>query len=144
MKPSINRVELLGNLGQDPEMKTTQGGHSRVSLSLATTKGRKDQLGNWQDELVWHRVTCWNRNAEIANQYCQKGSQIYIEGYLQPNEWTDQDGNKRYGISIIAEKLLLLGSRGGGNKRQYQQTNQASSVQTDLASEDNAEFALPS
>jgi single-strand DNA-binding protein len=131
MKASLNMVILLGNLGQDPEMKTTQGGHSLVNISLATNKGRKDQAGNWQDELIWHRVTCWDRIAEIACQYCHKGSQVMIEGYLQPNEWTDQDGKKRYGVSIVASKLLLLGSPERKKRRPVIDKNDNLAVQGD-------------
>jgi single-strand DNA-binding protein len=113
MKASLNRVELIGNVGTDAEIKTTQGGQTLMNLNLATTRSKKDQSGKWSEESTWHRITLWNRLAEIAGQYCQKGRQVYIEGHLQNNEWVDQDGNKRYGVSIVASKLLLLGSPDG-------------------------------
>ena len=111
MKPSLNRVELVGNLGSDPEQRSTQNGNTLVNIQLATTRGRKNQAGTWEDETTWHRVTLWNRLAEIAGQYCHKGDLVYIEGYLQNNEWTDKDGNRRFSTGIVAEKLLLLNNR---------------------------------
>ena len=101
MKASLNRVELIGNVGQEPELKTTAGGHSLVNIQIATTRGKKDAAGTWQDELTWHKVTLWNRLAEILNQYCQKGSQVYIEGYLQNNEWKNQDKQKIHKIKTV-------------------------------------------
>ena len=111
MKASLNKVELIGNIGQQPELKTTANGNQLVNIQIATTRGKKDQAGNWKDETTWHKVTLWNRLAEVAKQYSNKGDQVYIEGFLQNNEWTDADGNKRYGTSIVAEKFLMLGGK---------------------------------
>lgn len=134
MKPSLNQVQLIGNLGAEPEQRSTQNGNSLVNIQLATTRGRKNQAGTWEDETTWHRVTLWNRLAEIAGQYCHKSDLVYIEGYLQNNEWTDKDGNKRYSTGIVAEKLLLLGSR-----NQKAQTHQAPN-QTFNQYQDSAPF----
>ncbi|MBU3917775.1 single-stranded DNA-binding protein [bacterium] len=116
----LNKVLLIGRLGQDPEKRITPAGHSVVNVSLATTEYFKDKSGNRQEKTEWHKVVFWNRQAEIVEQYCKKGSQIYIEGALQTEEWQDKDGNKRQTTKIIARALQLLDPKSQGSQGSYQ------------------------
>ena len=106
----LNKVILIGRLGQDPEKRTTPSGHSVVNISLATTEYFKDQGGNKQEKTEWHRVVFWNKQAELIEQYCRKGSQIYVEGALQTREWQDKDGNRRFSTDIVARNIQFLDS----------------------------------
>lgn len=121
---NLNKVMLIGRLGQDPEKRVTPGGHSVVSISIATTEYFKDQSGNKQEKSEWHRVVFWNRLAEIVEQYCRKGSQIYIEGSLQTNEWQDKDGNKRWTTQIVARQMQMLDSKGQADQGNFQGNQQ--------------------
>jgi single-strand DNA-binding protein len=107
----LNKVILIGRLGQDPEKRITPSGHTVINISLATTEYFKDQGGNKQERTEWHRVVFWNRQAELIEQYCTKGSQIYVEGSLQTREWQDKDGNKRFSTDIVVRNIQLLDSR---------------------------------
>lgn len=120
---NLNKVLLIGRLGQDPEKRITPSGHSVVNISLATTDYFKDKSGNRQERTEWHRVVFWDRLAEIVEQYCRKGSQLYVEGSLQTREWQDKDGNKRYSTDIQARNIQMLDSKpqsGGYQDRQQQ------------------------
>ena len=120
----LNKVMLIGRLGQDPEKRITPAGHSVVNISLATTEFFKDKSGNKQEKTEWHRVIFWNRLAEIVEQFCKKGSQIYAEGSLQTRDWQDKDGNKRYTTEVVARAMQLMDpkpQRGG-----YQDNRQSS------------------
>lgn len=111
---NLNKVLLIGRLGQEPEKRITPAGHSVVNISLATTDYFKDKSGNRQERTEWHRIALWNRLAEIVEQYCRKGSQLFVEGSLQTREWQDKDGNKRYTTEIIARNIQMLDSKGQG------------------------------
>ena len=119
-KGTVNKVIILGRLGQDPDMRATAGGTQVANLSVATTEiGRKDQNGNrGEDQTEWHRCVLFGRTAEIAAQYLKKGSQVYIEGRLQTRKWQDQQGNDRYSTEIIANEMQLMG--GSDNQGQMQ------------------------
>ncbi|MCB9760356.1 MAG: single-stranded DNA-binding protein [Alphaproteobacteria bacterium] len=108
----INKVILIGNLGQDPELRTTGGGTAVVNLRIATSERRKDRDGNWADHTEWHSVVAFGRTAENVNQYCRKGRQLYIEGRLQTRQWQDRDGNNRYSTEVVADIIRFLGGRG--------------------------------
>ncbi len=108
----INKVILIGNLGQDPEVRTTQGGSNVAKLRVATAERRKDREGNWNDHTEWHSVVCFGRTAENVGQYCKKGKQLYIEGRLQTQKWQDRDGNTRYTTEVVADMVRFLGGRG--------------------------------
>lgn len=110
----VNKVILIGNLGQDPELRSTQGGQSVASLRLATAEKYKDKDGNWQERTEWHSVVVWGRQAETVQQYCKKGKQLYIEGRLQTRKWQDKEGKDRYSTEIVAETVRFLGGGGGG------------------------------
>ncbi len=106
---SVNRVTLIGRLGQDPEVKMTPSGHKVASFSLATSEKFKDQQGSQNEKTEWHNIVAWRRLAEIIEQYVKKGSLIYIEGKLQTRSWDDQNGQKRYRTEIVANQMTMLG-----------------------------------
>ncbi|QDP59274.1 MAG: putative single-stranded DNA-binding protein [Prokaryotic dsDNA virus sp.] len=115
----INKVIVLGNLGQDPEVNHTQNGTAVANLSVATSETWKDkQTGEQKEFTEWHRVVLWDKLAEIAGQYLKKGSKVYIEGKLQTRKWTDQSGSDRYTTEIVLKgfdgTLQMLDSREGG------------------------------
>lgn len=118
---NLNKVLLIGRLGQDPEKRITPSGHTVVNVSLATTDYFKDQGGNRQERTEWHRVVFWNRQAELIEQYCRKGSQLYVEGSLQTREWQDKDGNRRFSTDIVARNMQFLDSKDSGQQGGYQQ-----------------------
>ncbi len=107
----VNKVILLGNGGQDPEMRYTPAGKAIASFSVATSERYKDKEGNTQERTEWHRVTLFGRQAEIAGEYLRKGSQVYIEGRIQTEKYTDKEGVERYATKIIGDRLQLLGRR---------------------------------
>jgi single-strand DNA-binding protein len=108
---SLNRVQLIGNLGKDPEVKYTPKGTPVAKLTIATNERFKDKAGEWQDRAEWHNVVLWQRLAEIAGEYLKKGGKVYIEGRLETRSWDDkQTGQKKYMTEVIATDLILLGS----------------------------------
>ena len=116
MARGINKVILVGNLGNDPDSRTTPSGLSVTNLSVATSRSWKDkQTGEQKDHTEWHRVAMFDRLAEIAAEYLRKGSQVYIEGRLQTRKWQDKDGNDRYSTEIVASEMQMLGGRAGGS-----------------------------
>ncbi|MGB7511533.1 MAG: single-stranded DNA-binding protein [Pelodictyon phaeoclathratiforme] len=118
MAKGLNKVMLIGHLGNDPEMKVTTSGQSRVIFTLATTESYKDNDGNWQEKPEWHRIVVWGKLAEICSQYLKKGRQVYIEGRLQTRSWDDpKSGEKRYTTEIVCSDMQMLGGareQGGG------------------------------
>ena len=115
-RSGINKVILVGNLGQDPDVKYTAGGAAVTTLSIATSESWKDKdTGNDQERTEWHRVVLWRRLAEIAGEYLKKGSKVYIEGSLQTRKW-EQDGITRYTTEVIGRDMQFLDSRGSANK----------------------------
>ncbi len=123
MARGVNKVILVGNLGNDPEVKYTQGGMAITTLSLATTSVRKDRDGNQQEKTEWHRVKLFGKLGEIAGEYLKKGRQVYIEGRLEYGSY-DKDGVKHYTTDIVAEEMQMIGGgdgqRGGGEGGGYQ------------------------
>ena len=112
---SLNRVQLIGNLGKDPEIKYTPQGTAVAKITIATNERFKDKSGEWQDRTEWHNVVLWQRMAEIAGEYLKKGGKVYIEGRLQTRSWDDkQTGQKKYMTEIVASDMILLGGRGEG------------------------------
>lgn len=112
MARSVNKVTLIGNLGNDPEMKALTSGSQVANLSIATTDSWRDRnSGEMQERTEWHRVVCFDRLAEICGQYLRKGSRIYIEGSLRTRSW-EQDGQKRYTTEIVGREMMMLDGRG--------------------------------
>ena len=127
MARGINRVILVGNLGDDPETKYTQSGMAVTLIRLATTSVRKDRDGNTQERTEWHRVKFFGKLGEIAGEYLRKGSQVYVEGRITYSEHTGDDGQKRYYTDIIADEMQMLGGRGdsggGGGGGGYERSS---------------------
>lgn len=114
---SVNKVILLGRLGQDPELKYTPGGAPVCNFSLATTESWTDKQGQKQERTEWHRVVVWGKLAELCNQYLAKGRQAFLEGRLQTRSWDDKDGNKRYTTEILASTVQFIGGPSAGATR---------------------------
>jgi len=125
MAGSVNKVILVGNLGRDPEVRTSQDGSKIVNLNIATSENWKDRAtGERKEKTEWHRVVIFNPNlADIAERYLKKGSSVYIEGALQTRKWTDQSGQEKYSTEVVIGRfkgeLTLLGGREGGGGGGY-------------------------
>ena len=116
MAKSVNKVILLGNVGKDPEIRSTAGGNMVANLTLATSDRYQDQQGAWQDRTEWHNLVAFKRTAEIIRDYVKKGSKLYIEGKIQTRSWDDKEtGAKRYRTEIIVNDLSLLSGREEGS-----------------------------
>jgi single-strand DNA-binding protein len=114
MARGVNKVILVGNLGNDPDIRYTAGGAAVANISLATTDSWEDkESGEQQDRTEWHRIVFFGRLAEIVGEYLRKGSQVYVEGRLQTRKWQDKSGNDRYTTEIVANEMQMLGGRGG-------------------------------
>jgi single-strand DNA-binding protein len=119
----VNKVIIVGNLGNDPEIRYMPDGNAVANLSIATSESWKDQQGVQQERTEWHKVTMYRRLAEVAGEYLEKGSQIYIEGKLQTRKWQDQQGSDRYTTEIIADNMQMMGGGGQGNGQNAQGSN---------------------
>lgn len=139
MASGLNRVMLIGNLGNDPDVKYAQSGKCVTRISVATTNVYKDKDGNRQEDVQWHRVVFFSKLAEIAGEYLRKGSSVYIEGSLKYDKYTGSDGVEKYSTDIIASEMKMLGgkqegqggsggSRGGGPQRERPQRQQQTPV----------------
>ena len=121
----VNKVILLGNLGNDPDMRYMPNGEPVANISIATSANWTDKnTGEKREKTEWHRVVAYRRTAEIIGQYCKKGDKLYIEGRLQTRNWNDQDGKTRYKTEVIAESIQLLGGRGQGSGQNQQSQSQ--------------------
>ena len=121
MSKSLNKAILIGNLGADPEVKSTANGGRVATLSVATSQQWKGADGNRQEKTQWHRVICWNNKvgaqlADVAEKYCRKGEKVYIEGEIEYRSWQDKDGQTKYTTEIRCRELILLGGRGGDSE----------------------------
>lgn len=108
----LNKVMLIGNLGQDPETRYTQDGRAVSNFSLATNMKWKNKEGDQQEQVEWHRIVVFGNLAEICQKYLKKGKQVYIEGRIQTRKWQDDDGNNRYTTEVVANQMKMLGSNG--------------------------------
>ena len=119
---SVNRVQILGRLGEDPEIKYTQSGVPTCTVSVCTDEKVKQADGTYQNRPEWHRIVCWSKTAENVCKFLRKGSQIYVEGKLQTRKWQDQQGQDRYVTEIVAQNVQFLDSKrddqGGNNPAQ--------------------------
>lgn len=116
---SVNKVILIGNLGADPEIRTTQGGQSVASLRIATTDAWTDKGGGRQERTEWHAVTVWGKTADNCAKFLAKGRQVYVEGRLQSREYQDKEGQTRKVWEVVADVVTFLGG-GEGGKREAQ------------------------
>lgn len=122
---SLNKVQLIGNLGRDPEVRFTQDGRAMATLSVATSESWRDKnSGEPQERTEWHRVVIWGKPAELAQQLLHKGSKVYVEGQLQTRKWTDQQGQERYTTEVVVSgfngQMIFLDGRGGQGGGAYQ------------------------
>lgn len=123
MARGINKVILIGNLGQDPETRTTPGGTTVTNIRIATTESWTDRAsGEKKESTEWHTVVLWNRLGEIAAEYLRKGQQVYVEGRLQTRKWQDKQGNDRYTTEIVASDMQMLGGRGAAAPQETRDT----------------------
>lgn len=117
MARGINKAIIVGNLGNDPEIRHTAGGAAVANISIATVESWKDKnSGEKQEKTEWHRVIAFGRLAEIIGEYLRKGSQVYIEGRIQTRKWQDKDGQDRYTTEIVANEMQMLGGKGGDSE----------------------------
>ncbi len=108
---SLNKVMLIGNLGNDPDYKQV-GGRPLAKFRLATNRTWKDQSGGTKKETEWHNIVAWGKLADTCGRYLSKGKQVYVEGRLQTRKWTDKDGNDRYMTEVVASTMVMLGRKG--------------------------------
>ena len=138
---SYNRVVIMGNLTRDPEQKYTPGGTAFCNIDVAVNERRKDQQGNWIEEVTFVAVTLWARTSEVACQYLRKGSSVLIEGKLKQDRW-EKDGKKHSVLKVVGEKLQMLGGKSSDQQRESAQAqadpwiNEASTGGDDFASDD--------
>ena len=125
-RKGINKVIVLGNLGNDPETRYLPNGNAVTNISIATSESWKDKTsGQDQERTEWHRVVFFNRLAEIAGEYLRKGSKVYVEGSLKTNKWQDQSGNDRYTTEIVASEMQMLDAKGENSDQQQGQAQPA-------------------
>ena len=147
MARGVNKVILVGNLGNDPDMRYTAGGAAVANISLATTDSWRDkESGEKQERTEWHRIVFFGKLAEIVGEYLRKGSQVYVEGRLQTRKWQDKEGTDRYTTEIVANDMQMLGSRSGGSANfdsppPKQDTEQKSEPKS--AADDNFDDDIP-
>lgn len=122
---SFNKIHIVGYLGRDPEIRYTPQGQAVCNFSIATSEKRKDSNGDSQDSTTWFRVTVWGKQGENANQYLAKGKQVYVEGRLRTNEFTDREGTPRTTLEVTASDVRFLSPTGGGEQQQSQGSRQA-------------------
>ena len=140
MRRGVNKVILVGNLGQKPDMKYTQSNTAVANLSLATSESWKDKdSGDLKTKTEWHRVVYFGKLAEIAEQYLDKGSKVYVEGKLQTRKWQDQSGNDRYTTEVLGQELTMLDSRGDSSGSSFENNN--STMSEEDVNQDNGEFS---
>jgi single-strand DNA-binding protein len=138
MAKSVNKVILLGNVGKDPEMRSTGGGTLVANFTLATSDRQKDAQGNWQDRTEWHNLVAFTRLAEIVRDYVKKGSKLYVEGKIQTRSWDDKEtGAKRYRTEIVVNDISLLSGRDEGGSGGYSRGGSSSYDQRSSAGNDD-------
>ena len=141
MARGVNKVILVGNLGQDPEIKYMPSGQAVCNISIATTESWNDKTsGEKVEKTEWHRIVFFRRLAEIAGEYLRKGSQVYVEGRLQTRKWQDQSGSDRYTTEIVANEMQMLGGKGGGVATMPESSSPASQPEPVAAGSSSDDF----
>ena len=139
MSRGVNKVILVGNLGQKPEIRYTKDSKPIASFSIATSESWKDKTtGDMVEKTEWHNVTFFGRIAEVAEQYLDKGSKVFVEGKLQTDKWEDENGNKRSATKIIGNNMQMLDSRGSNNSSSF---DESSSVQNEASASQEGSFS---
>ena len=139
MAKDLNKVQLIGRLGQDPELKYTQSGVAVVNFSMATSMQWKDQEGNKQEKTEWHNIVAWRGLAETCANYLKKGSKVYIEGRLETDSWEDENKKKHYKTKILIDDLIMLDSK-GGDSNGSPAVNTSSAGSSSISSDDDLPF----
>tara|TARA_B100001250_G_scaffold135031_1_gene115461 strand:- start:45 stop:482 length:438 start_codon:yes stop_codon:yes gene_type:complete len=135
-KNSVNKVILVGYVGQDPEQRFTQSGTAITNLSIATNESWKNQNGEYQDRTEWHRIVIYGKMAETASQYLKRGQQVYVEGRLATNEWVDKNEIKRKTTEVRCDAFTMLGKK-GESSAQFSQNQESSNPQNTNDSDDS-------
>ena len=141
---SVNKVIILGRLGQDPELKYTPSGTAVCNFSLATSESWTDKSGSKQEKTEWHRIVVWGKLAELCNQYLSKGRQAFVEGKLQTRSWDDKDGTKRYSTEVLAATVQFIGGQanaGAAMDKEYAQAPSNSNIDQSYNITSDANFA---
>lgn len=132
MSRSLNKVILIGNLGADPEVRSTSSGSRVATISLATSRVWKNQAGERQEKTEWHRVVLWNNRgsslADVVERYCKKGDKVYVEGSIEYRTWQDREGQTRYTTEITARELIMLSSKSSEGDDSYSGSRVAASA----------------
>jgi len=142
---SLNKVTLIGNLGQDPEVRSTSSGGRVANFSLATSRQWTGQGGDKQEKTEWHKIVAWNNSkgtglADVVERYCKKGDKLYVEGRLEYRSWQDKDGQTRYTTEIIASEIIMLSGRSGGGEGGYSGAKAPATAGAAAKKEGKAEF----
>jgi single-strand DNA-binding protein len=137
---SVNKVILVGNLGQDPELKYTPSGAAVTNFTLATNEVWKDNEGNSQERTEWHRIVLWRKQAEFAGEWLKKGRKIYVEGRLQTRSWEDKEGIKRYTTEVVGDTFITLDSRSDGERPAQTAETSSAPPAADAQEEDDLPF----
>jgi single-strand DNA-binding protein len=146
MSRSLNKAQLIGNLGADPEVRSTTSGTRVATLSIATSRRWNDRQGQQQEKTEWHRVVCWDKLAEICERFLKRGDRVYVEGSIEYRQWEGQDGQTKYTTEIRARELIMLGGRDGGAEAPRARSSTAASgdfsefSNESLAGEDDLPF----
>jgi single-strand DNA-binding protein len=137
MSRSLNRAQLIGNLGADPEVRSTANGGRVANMSVATSRQWKGTSGDKQEKTEWHKIVLWNNKganlADIAERYCKKGDKVYVEGSIEYRSWQDKEGQTRYTTEIIARELILLSGRTGESGEAFSAPRAAGSARATAA-----------
>ena len=143
MARGVNKVTLIGNLGNDPEVRYGASGNAVANVSLATTESWRDKdSGEQQEKTEWHRVVFFGKLAEIVGEYLKKGRQVYVEGRLQTNKWQDKEGNDRYTTQIVANEMQMLGSKDNNlNNQSFSPSNSTASAEEEKQPEEKKQSA---
>ena len=143
MARGVNKVTLIGNLGNDPEVRYGASGNAVANVSLATTESWRDKdSGEQQEKTEWHRVVFFGKLAEIVGEYLKKGRQVYVEGRLQTNKWQDKEGNDRYTTQIVANEMQMLGSKDNNlNNQGFSPSNSTASAEEEKQPEEKKQSA---
>jgi single-strand DNA-binding protein len=147
MAKGVNKVLLLGNVGKDPEIRSTAGGMTVATFSLATADRQKDQTGNWVDKTEWHNLVAFQRTAEIVRDYVKKGTQLFVEGKIQTRSWDDKEsGQKKYRTEILINELSLLGGgpgrSEGASSGSYSRSSSSASSSSPASQPDYADTGI--
>ena len=135
MSRSLNKAQLIGNLGADPEIRSTTSGTRVATLSIATSRRWNNAQGQQQEKTEWHRVVCWDKLAEICERYLKRGDRVYVEGSIEYRQWEGQDGQTKYTTEIRARELIMLGGRDGGDVQRSQGSRAASADFSEFSNE---------